>query len=196
MSVGSGQLGSAVARTYALDTLIACNVTLNTAEILREARDVHNPNWILAGNAALADVPRRIAQLPYVQFHKAFRLPDENLDTPLETHDCVVEISTHRFWVRALYSPSAPVNGALRDLCASAKLPPWREEIIVIALGKKTPFLKAVSPMKACIAILKCVGLIYVQSLPVMLMSLFCRFMRIFRRRLRDHKPFPATLRA
>ncbi|KAJ7200894.1 hypothetical protein GGX14DRAFT_400496 [Mycena pura] len=161
-------------RTSSDSSVLARNVTLHTAQALRKAHD--NPNWILSGNAALADVPRQIAQLPYVQFHKAFRLPDENLDTPLETHDCVVEISTHRFWVRALYSPSAPVNGALRDLCASAKLPPWRGEIIVIALGKKTPFLKAVSPMKACDALVK--------------------FMRIFRRRLRDHKPFPTTLRA
>lgn len=154
MSIESRQVGSVVARVYAIDALNGRNDILRTAEVFQ------NPNLILPANAALADTPRRIAELPYVDFHKALRLPHETLGVPLETHDCVLEIGTERLWIRGLYSPSAPVNGALRDICASVKLPPWRGEIIVIALGKKTPF-KAVKPVMARDAMVKCVGLIY-----------------------------------
>jgi hypothetical protein len=154
---------------YTIDALSGHNVALRTAEIIHEVRD--KPHWILPANADLPDIPQRIAQLPFVEFYKAFRLPHEDLDEPLQTHDCVVEVSTLRFWVRASYSPSAPANGALLNLCSSANLPPWRGEIAVIALGKKTPFLKTANPVAAHKALVKCVGL-----MQLMLMLLFTFF--------------------
>jgi hypothetical protein len=165
------QYCSTVARIYTMDAPSGHSVTLRTAKIIRENPDEH---WILPANAALDDIPERIAELPFVDFFKGFRL-HAMLETPYETHDCVVEIGTHRVWIRALFSPSnsAPVNAALRDLCASAKLPPWRGEIAVIALGKKTPFLKAVNSVTACNAITKCVGLIYVAVLLISVFNFF-----------------------
>lgn len=162
MSIECGQYvyGTTVARIYTINTATGHNIALCTTKIFQENPDDH---WMLPANAALEDVPQRIAELPYVEFYRtlSFRLPNARLDTPLETHDCVVENGTHgqRYWIRALYSSSAPINAALRDLCVSAKLPPWRGEIAVIALGKKTPFLKAVNSLAAGKAIIKCAGL-------------------------------------
>src|ERR1700743_2745942 len=157
MSIGSGQHVTAAARIYTIDTLSGHKTTLRTAKIIHGTRD--KPHWILAANTALDDVPRRVSQLPFIKFHKAFRLRNESLDTPLQSYDCVVEVGSQRFWVRASYSPSAPGNGALLDLCKYANLPKWKGEIAVIALGKKTPFLQTVDPGATCKALIKCVGL-------------------------------------
>ena len=154
-----GQLGTANALIYSSDAPRGHRIALRTTEIIYAACDHGKRRWILPGNAALEDIPRRISQLQFVEFTEGFRLLDEDLDGTLQTHDCVVEVGAHgqRFWVRALYSPLAPVNAALRELCAKANITPWQGEIAVIALakGKKTPFLKRTSPVTTHIAIVK-----------------------------------------
>ena len=158
MSDGPGQLGTANALIYTSDAPRGHRIALSTTEIIYDAG---KRRWILPGNAALADIPLRIAQLPFVEFAEAFRLPsdEDDLDGTLQTHDCVVEVGAHgqRFWVRGLYSTSAPVNAALRELCARANITPWRGEIAVIALakGNKRPFLKRTNPVTTHIAIVK-----------------------------------------
>ncbi|KAJ7197553.1 hypothetical protein GGX14DRAFT_402486 [Mycena pura] len=156
MSDGPGQLGTVNALIYTSDAPRGHRIALSTTEIIYDAG---KRRWILPGNAALADIPLRIAQLPFVEFAEAFRLPsdEDDLDGTLQTHDCVVEVGAHgqRFWVRGLYSTSAPVNAALRELCARANITPWRGEIAVIALakGNKRPFLKRTNPVTTHIAI-------------------------------------------
>jgi hypothetical protein len=202
MSDGPGQLGTANTLIYTSDAPRGHHIALRTTEIIYEACTQGKRRWILPGNAALADIPRRIAQLPFVEFTEAFRLPsdEDDLDGTLQTHDCVVEVGAHgqRFWVRGLYSTSAPVNAALRELCARANITPWRGEIAVIALakGKKTPFLKRTNPVTTHIAIVKFVYNLKARTRCLSSNSPIHRFMRIFQRRLKDNKPFPATLRA
>ncbi|KAF7296619.1 hypothetical protein HMN09_01070100 [Mycena chlorophos] len=106
---------------------------------------------VLAGNAPLVDIPKRIAALPAINFDPLWT-DDDGLH-----FDCVVEVAdwlgTHRFFIRATYSPDIGGNGALLSLCQANRLRPWPGDIAVVQLGSVVPYLVAPNAAKARIAV-------------------------------------------
>ncbi|KAJ7429209.1 hypothetical protein B0H11DRAFT_1945605 [Mycena galericulata] len=100
---------------------------------------------ILAANTGLTHIQNRIKALPYLILEQSvFTVPNAVI------HDTVVEVGAHRFLVSGHYDATGPVNGALKKVAPGFD---WRGELSIVALGRVIPYLSAVRPALAFLAI-------------------------------------------
>jgi hypothetical protein len=97
------------------------------------------------GNGLIGPVGNSIRRLAYLHVEPIFTV------LRAEINDCVVSVGKHRFLICAHYSPTAPVNWALKDHFPGFE---WRGELVVVALGERRP-LEFVSVARTKKAVLR-----------------------------------------
>jgi hypothetical protein len=73
-------------------------------------------------------------------------------------HDCIVHVGNTRFLVLGYYKPTLPINQGLKEISPGFN---WRGEIIVVALGKRVPYLSKVKAWKAKVVVNQSVHVLY-----------------------------------
>ncbi|KAJ6482805.1 hypothetical protein C8R47DRAFT_1073406 [Mycena vitilis] len=106
-------------------------------------RTVTTPSVSLGPNTGLTPTESQVQRLPYLKVESHFAASNATI------HDAIVKVDEHRFLVMAYYDPANPVNEALK---AAAPGFDWRGELVVVALGRVTPYLRKVSPWLAKVA--------------------------------------------
>ncbi|KAJ7828890.1 hypothetical protein B0H13DRAFT_1916804 [Mycena leptocephala] len=129
-------------RAYLYSDLKAIQVKIRT----------ETPRAIISNAASyinLAHISSYIPKLPYLSMEPTFSVQSAVV------HDCVVAIGRDRFLISAYYSPKAPVNEALKEFTPGFD---WRGELMVVALGKKVPYLTRMKHNPTAAAINKFIG--------------------------------------
>ncbi|KAJ6521408.1 hypothetical protein B0H19DRAFT_1066364 [Mycena capillaripes] len=83
----------------------------------------------------------RINKLPYLVVQDSFTVTQA-----VVIHDTLVHVGKRRFLVSGYYRPTLPINEGLKEIAPGFA---WRGEIIVVALGKRVPYLAKVDSVKA-----------------------------------------------